>query len=154
MFIAQYQVHDIFGLVPLLIAIVMFIAHAFGINPVLHLLTGEIFPTKWTTVTELRIKTKMDRWLKTLKNQKQLIRVRSLGSSLTLCLAMCGSAANSTCYPILQRWRQFDSFPKSLAHFVFRIESRQFKSRSIGFSGVFWFYSGASLAMAVYAYLV
>ena len=46
MFIAQYQVHDIFGLVPLLIAIVMFIAHAFGINPVLHLLTGEIFPTK------------------------------------------------------------------------------------------------------------
>ena len=143
MFIAQYQVHDIFGLVPLLIAIVMFIAHAFGINPVLHLLTGEIFPTKWTTVTELRIKTKMDRWLKTLKNKKQLIRVRSLGSSLTLCLAMCGSAANSTCYPILQRWRQFH-----------RIESRQFKSRSIGFSGVFWFYSGASLAMAVYAYLV
>jgi len=94
------EVHDIFGLVPLLIAIVMFIAHAFGINPVLHLLTGEIFPTK----------------------------VRSLGSSLTLCLAMCGSAANSTCYPILQR--------------------------SIGFSGVFWFYSGASLVMAVYAYLV
>ena len=46
MFITKKQVHDIFGLVPLLIAIVMFIAHAFGINPVLHLLTGEIFPTK------------------------------------------------------------------------------------------------------------
>ena len=44
--------------------------------------------------------------------------------------------------------------PLSFAHFVFRIESRQLKSRSIGFSGVFWFYSGASLVMAVYAYLV
>ena len=28
------------------------------------------------------------------------------------------------------------------------------KSRSIGFSGVFWVYSGASLVMALYAYLV
>ena len=28
------------------------------------------------------------------------------------------------------------------------------KSRLIGFSGVFWFYSGASLVMALYAYLV
>lgn len=94
------EVHGGFGLLPLFIAILMFIAHAFGINSVLHLLTGEIFPT----------------------------RVRSLGSSLTLCLAMCGNAANSTLYPILQR--------------------------SIGFSGVFWIYSGASLVMALYAYLV
>ena len=30
----------------MLIAILMFIAHAFGINSVLHLLTGEIFPTR------------------------------------------------------------------------------------------------------------
>ena len=41
------KVHDVFGLLPLLIAILMFIAHAFGINSVLHLLTGEIFPTRF-----------------------------------------------------------------------------------------------------------
>jgi len=92
--------HSVFGFLPLVITITMFIAHAFGINSVLHLLTAEIFPTK----------------------------VRSLGSSVTLCFAMIGNAINSTFYPIIQR--------------------------HAGLSGCFWFYSGCSLAMAVYAYLV
>jgi len=92
--------HSVFGFLPLVITITMFIAHAFGINSVLHLLTAEIFPTK----------------------------VRSMGSSFTLCFAMIGNAVNSTFYPVIQRYA--------------------------GFSGCFWFYSGCSLVMAVYAYLV
>jgi hypothetical protein len=88
----------------------MFMAHAFGINSVLHLLTGELFPTG----------------------------ARALGSSLSLCLAMCGNAFNSTFYPILQRFP-----PASISSL-----------RHIGFSGVFWLYSAASLVMALYAFLV
>merc|ERR1712115_383782 len=94
------SLHPIFGVLPLAIVIFMFIAHAFGINSVLHLLMGEIFPSK----------------------------VRSLGSSLSLCLAMSGNAANSTLYPIIQRY--------------------------IGFSGIFWVYSASTLLMMIYAYLV
>lgn len=37
--------HSVFGFLPLVITITMFIAHAFGINSVLHLLTAEVSPT-------------------------------------------------------------------------------------------------------------
>ena len=84
--------HSVFGFLPLVITITMFIAHAFGINSVLHLLTAEvhrnshlfsqcfhfffqIFPTS----------------------------VRSIGSSCTLCFAMIGNAINSTFYPVIQK---------------------------------------------------
>lgn len=99
----QTQITDInqnLGLLPLLFIVLMFVAHALGINSVLHLLTAEVFPTN----------------------------VRSMGSSLTLSLAMIGNAANASLYPVIQR--------------------------QIGFSGVFWIYSGCSLALAIYAYLV
>ena len=38
--------HSLLGFLPLVIVITMFMAHGFGINSVLHLLTGEVFPTK------------------------------------------------------------------------------------------------------------
>jgi len=71
--------HSVFGFLPLVITITMFIAHAFGINSVLHLLTAEIFPTS----------------------------VRSMGSSCTLCFAMVGNAINSTFYPVIQKHAGF-----------------------------------------------
>ena len=88
------------GIAPLVIAILMFIAHAFGINAVMHLITAEMFPG----------------------------RVRSLGSSLTLTIAILGNALNSSLYPIVQS--------------------------ATSFSTVFAIYSGASLFMAGLAALV
>ena len=88
------------GIMPLLIAILMFVAHAFGINAVMHLITAEMFPG----------------------------RVRSLGSSLTLTIAILGNALNSSLYPIVQG--------------------------ATSFACVFAIYSGASLFMAVLAALV
>ena len=88
------------GIMPLVIAILMFIAHAFGINAVMHLITAEMFPG----------------------------RVRSLGSSLTLTIAILGNALNSSLYPIVQG--------------------------ATSFSCVFAIYSGASLVMAMLAGLV
>jgi len=88
------------GLLPLVITIIMFIAHAFGINGVMHLITGEVFPSK----------------------------VRSLGSSFTLTIAMTGNAINSSLYPA-----------------ILSISS---------FSIVFLLYSIGSLVLAVTAWMI
>ena len=43
---AVVAVHPVLGLLPLAITVTMFVAHAFGINSVLHLVTSEVFPTR------------------------------------------------------------------------------------------------------------
>jgi len=62
------------GFLPLILTVIMFIAHAFGINSVIHVLAAEIFPTK----------------------------IRSIGSSTTMGLGVIGNALNSTVYPVMQ----------------------------------------------------
>ena len=91
------QLPPVLGVLPLVIAILMFVAHAFGINAVMHLVTGEMYPG----------------------------RARTLGSSLTLTIAVLGNALNASLYPVVQA--------------------------ATSFSCVFAIYSGASLVMAVLA---
>ena len=67
------------GVLPLVIAILMFVSHAFGINAVMHLITGEMFPGA----------------------------ARSLGSSLTLAIAIMGNGLNASLYPVVLHLTSF-----------------------------------------------
>merc|ERR1711971_754724 len=72
-------ISPVFGFSPLVIAIVMFIGHAFGINPVTHLISSEMFPGN----------------------------ARSLESSLSLTIAVFSSGINASLYPVMIKLTSF-----------------------------------------------
>jgi len=74
---ATYETDQwIIGFLPFPLIIIMFIAHSFGINPILHLISSEVFPTS----------------------------IRSLGYGVTLCLATSANALQSFLFPYVLSW--------------------------------------------------
>jgi len=71
--------HPLFGYLPLLLAMGMYAAHSFGINTVLSLLNGEVYPTD----------------------------VRSLGSSVGVSISTIGNCLDGIFYPIQIRTMGF-----------------------------------------------
>jgi len=70
--------HPILGYLPIVFIFIMFMAHAFGVNGVIHVLTAEVFPTS----------------------------IRSFGSGLSLCMGSIGSALQSYLFALMSRCSQ------------------------------------------------
>ena len=81
---------SVLGLLPLILTVIMFIAHAFGINSVIHVLAAEVFIMY------------QGNWLMCFFSQIFPTKIRSIGSSTTMGLGVIGNALNSTVYPVMQ----------------------------------------------------
>jgi len=64
------------GFLPFPLIVVMFMAHAFGINNIIHLTTSEVYPTS----------------------------VRSIGNGLTASFSTIGATISAALYPIMLKW--------------------------------------------------
>jgi len=65
--------HVILGYLPIVLIFIMFMAHAFGVNGVIHVITGEVYPTS----------------------------IRSLGYGLSQCMGSSGSALQSYLFALM-----------------------------------------------------